>query len=445
MLFSLKKINSILGINKDIIWSIYNKLWTAVKGPLTVVFIIKFLELNEQGLWYTFISLGALKVFAELGFTSIITQFVSHEFSKLYRKNNETDFTSPNSDKFFSLIRFSIRLYIIIIPVAIIAMIVIGAIYFKNENRNILYIWTIFSLIGGLTLLLSLFQAIYKGLDKVKVIEKNILLGSFGMGIGNLIFLSLNFKLWTLVLSNGIGLFLMLYNLYRIDIEFWQLVFSHKFKKQFKWGKEIINLQWRYAVSWASGYFIFNLIIPVLYKYESAIVAGKYGITFAIISAAIGVSQAWTVTKIPKFNMLIAKNEKNKFNTFFKKSLLQSLTIQLFISLFLVILFFIFSKLDVFSERFLGLEYIIILLLIQIPIQIVNILAIYLRAHKEEPYMVYSIINALFLVLGLFLVLKNYDLYYFLGYLLIIYFIVLLPYALYVFYKKKNEFSTRYF
>jgi O-antigen/teichoic acid export membrane protein len=445
MLNNVKKVNYLIGLNKDILWSIYNKFLTIIKGPLTVFFIVKFLEQKEQGFWYTFISLGALSVFAELGFTSIITQFVSHEYAKLKKVEDKVDFTGLNSDKFFSLIWFSVRLYMFTIPIAIIIMIVIGWIYFKEEELNIIYPWIVFSIVGGMTLLLSLFQAIYKGLDKVKLVEQNILLGSLVIGIGNILFLSLNFKLWALVLGNGIAIFFMLHNLYKIDIEFWKLVYKNRYNRTYQWSNEILNLQWKYAVSWASGYFIFNMIIPFLFKYEGKIIAGQYGITFAIISASISLSQAWVTTKIPRFNILVAKKEIAELDKIFKSSFINALSIQILISTLLILLFFILIKFRIFPDRFLGLNYIIILLVIQIPIQIVNILAIYLRSYKEEPYMIYSVLNAVLLVFGMFAVLKEYDLNYFLIYLLIVYFFILLPYALIIFYRKKRSFKVNLF
>tara|TARA_B110000259_G_scaffold131916_1_gene148818 strand:+ start:5459 stop:6790 length:1332 start_codon:yes stop_codon:yes gene_type:complete len=440
----IKQIVKLIGLDQDIIWTIYNKLWSGIKGSLIVVFVIKFLLPNEQGLWYTFISLGALKIFAELGFTSVITQFVSHEFANISKENITVDSKERAKSRFFSLIKYSIRLYSYVVPIAIIIMIIIGGVYFRSNESRVFYAWIFFSIAGGCSLLLSLFQAIYKGLDKVKAIEKNLLLGSLLMGLGNCLFLFLDFKIWSLVISNILGLFIMAFSLFKLDSEFWFEVINYKEKNKIYWGKEILNLQFRYAISWISGYFIFSLIVPFLYKYEDPIIAGQYGITFVVISSVVGLAQAWIITKIPKFGILVANKEKVRLNHLFKKSFVQGISIQICFSILLMLGFVVLEYLNIFEERFLSLKLISLLLLIQIPVQIINMLAIYLRAHKEEPYVILSLISALVIVLGLFLVLKNYNLYFFLVYTAAAYYFFLLSYALIVFYKKKKLYKIKY-
>lgn len=439
-----KKVANSIGLNRDILWSIYNKFWSATKGPISVIFILQFLLPEDQGLWYTFISLGALKVFAELGFTNIITQFVSHEFANVNEGEKEIEGEEQSVNRFFSLINYSLKLYLIIVPIAILIMIIVGFFYFGIKNRNTLFAWSAFSVIGGLTLTLSLLQAIYKGLDKVKIIQKNLLIGSILMALGNWSFLYLGFKVWALIVGNTLGLLAMLFHIYRIAPFFWKQVIEYKPIKKIYWGGEILKLQWKYAISWISGYFIFNLIVPVLYKYEDPIVAGKYGITYTVLITIVGVSQAWIVTKIPKFNIMLASGKKGELKRFFYKSFLQSLGIQLVLSILVVFIFYVFFKFEFYNERFLSLSYIVLLLLIQIPIQIINFLAVYLRAFKEEPYVVYSFFNALLIAFSLYFILPNYGFNALIYSMTILYWFVMLPYGVYIFFKKQKQYLTKF-
>lgn len=439
-----KKVANRIGLDRDILWSIYNKFWSAAKGPISVIFILQFLLPEDQGLWYTFISLGALKVFAELGFTNIITQFVSHEFANVQEGENQIIGGEDSVNRFFSLINYSLKLYLIIVPIAILIMVIVGFFYFGTENRNTLLAWSVFSVIGGLTLILSLFQAIYKGLDKVKIIQKNLLIGSIMMAIGNWSFLYFEFKVWALIVGNTLGLLAMLFHIYKIAPFFWKQVIEYKPIKKISWGGEILKLQWKYAISWISGYFIFNLIVPVLYKYEDPIIAGKYGITYTVLITIVGISQAWIVTKIPKFNIMLASGKKSELKQFFYKSFLQSVGIQLVLSTFVVLTFYVFFKFEFYNERFLSLSYIILLLLIQIPIQIINFLAIYLRAFKEEPYVIYSICNALLIAFSLYFILPNYGFSVLIYSMTILYWFVMLPYGVYIFFKKQKQYLTKF-
>lgn len=79
MLFKLKQILS----DKDLISTAINQLYRLISGPLMLLFIPLYLTQIEQGYWYTFTSVAALAVFADLGFSNIILQFAAYEFAFL--------------------------------------------------------------------------------------------------------------------------------------------------------------------------------------------------------------------------------------------------------------------------------------------------------------------------------------------------------------------------
>ena len=62
--------------NKDLLYTLLNQLWRIISGPLILLFIPLYLTPMEQGYWYTFISIGALGLFADLGFSNIVLIFL---------------------------------------------------------------------------------------------------------------------------------------------------------------------------------------------------------------------------------------------------------------------------------------------------------------------------------------------------------------------------------
>src|SRR6266480_5031840 len=70
---------------------------------------------------------------------------------------------------------------------------------------------------------------------------------------------------------------------------------------QVSWREEILPMQWRIALSWMSGYFIYQLINPLLFKYQSSAVAGQMGMSQSISNIALGISIAWISTKFPTY------------------------------------------------------------------------------------------------------------------------------------------------
>ena len=143
----------IFKINQDIIWSLSNKLWILIKGPLIIFFLLKYLTVNDQGLWYSFISLGALKIFAELGFTTIVSQFVSHEYVKVKEYNGVIIGDPIYLNRFFGFIKYSLQLFFKISIVAFFLMLIIGLYYYKGNSLSILIGWAFFSFFNVISLI----------------------------------------------------------------------------------------------------------------------------------------------------------------------------------------------------------------------------------------------------------------------------------------------------
>jgi len=255
----LNQIIKKLEIDNALLWVLINKFWSVAKGPISLFFIISYLSPEDQGLWYTFLSLGALTVFAEMGFTSIITQFVSHEYTHLNEINGFLKGNTQSRDKLVSLVRYALKFYLILIPLAIVLLYFVGKYFLTDASSEVFLLWMVFSVAGGIQLLVSLLQSIVEGFDKVALVQKNIFVGSLVLPIVNWTLLYFNFGLSTLVVSNIVSIVLMLSLFYfRTKKLFFQIT-RHTIVTKYKWFNEIVKLQWKYAVSWMAGYFIFNL------------------------------------------------------------------------------------------------------------------------------------------------------------------------------------------
>ena len=156
--------------------------------------------------------------------------------------------------------------------------------------------------------------------------------------------------------------------------------------------KEIFPLQWRIAVSWVSGYFIFQLFNPVLFATEGATVAGQMGLTLQALTLS------WINTKVPRISGLIALKEYVQLDTLFNKTFKQVMAIGLCFVSFFVIVLISFQKMHIvllgidFSTRFLPAIPLLLMAWATISMMPVNCWATYLRCHKKEPLMVNSIV-----------------------------------------------------
>src|SRR4030043_517673 len=70
-------------INKDHIFTALNQFSKSGYGLLTLILVPLFFTQEEQGYWFALMSLSALVLLADSGFSNIILQFVAHEFAFL--------------------------------------------------------------------------------------------------------------------------------------------------------------------------------------------------------------------------------------------------------------------------------------------------------------------------------------------------------------------------
>ncbi|RAU82990.1 MATE family efflux transporter [Pontibacter arcticus] len=400
----LNKLSRYLNIDQDILYSIALKLWSVIKTPLSFYFITQYLTIDEQGYWYTFINLGALSVFAELGFTTIITQYVSHEFAHLeLNRNKRLTGSSEALEKIISLIKFTFKVYSYLIPLGIIILSFVGVLFFSKYDAysSITLAWIVYAFTGGLTLLVSYVGALLQGLDKVKEVLKINLISGFLSVFSIWISLYFNLKLWALSVG---GFVLIISTLVLYINQLGPLYFQiskFKIKTKFSWFKEIMPLQIKFSLSWISSYFVFYFAVPITMYFLGAEEAGRLGISISITTAMLHLAHAWISTKTPLLNMLVSKREfglmDQKFNSLHSSSIIVFIVISIILLLIYIYIFPIFTL----NYRFLTLLQLSILLCAELPKLIYGNLAVYLRAFKVEPFLHVSIITAILTVVAL--------------------------------------------
>ncbi|WP_149242268.1 oligosaccharide flippase family protein [Dyadobacter sp. 32] len=430
-----------LNIDKSIFWSIVNKGFGVFRAPITIFFIVKYLSTAEQGTWYTFTSLQALTMLADLGFASITTQFISHEYAHLRFEGERIAGEDSRLDRFIAFIYFSVKFYLMVSLAAIVILLGAGIWYFAKVDTHLLYVWIAYSFIGGIGLLTAMFQAIYQGLNKVKEIQINILFNSFFVTFITCLTLFLGFKIWALVLGSFLGTLLALIGLFGMGKTFWSQVYSYKIKKEYNFLKETFGLQIRYAVSFVATYLIGFLYVPAIYKYVSATAAGQVGLLISVMTALSSVAYSWTQTKVPTFNILVAQKKINELDRSIKKATLQSALV--FSSLSIVLLVAIsvmpFTFLSQYAARLPDTNIIILYIFSQFFLILFNSLTLYLRAFKKEPLMGVQVLSSILLLLSVGFILKGgLGLHTFMFSVNLYTWVIVMPLAYFVFQKNRK-------
>ena len=103
-----------MGIDRAVFFAISGKIWTMAAGLITTLLIASFFPPELQGYYYTFFSVQAMQVFAELGLGTVITAYASHEWSKLGFDTQCKLTGDPDAkSRLISLGRFALRWYLV--------------------------------------------------------------------------------------------------------------------------------------------------------------------------------------------------------------------------------------------------------------------------------------------------------------------------------------------
>jgi hypothetical protein len=353
--------------------------------------------------------MAALTVFAELGFTSIVIQYVSHEFAHLQlNEDNTVSGDSLKLEKFIGLIKFCINRYLIIIPIGVLIVLLVGFIFFKNAlyNTHLITVWIIYAVSGGLTLFTSLLSSIIQGINKVKHVLQINLYANIVSTITIWVVLISGGGIWALTISSLMLCAVSFSFFFSKYYHFFSQVYSYPIINKFNWGKEVYSLQMRYSISWIAGYFVFNFVTPVTLYFLGPVMAGKVGITFTSTSAILQMSYSWVSNKIPELNMNISLGKKNEAKNLFRS--LNKSSLFFFLLCSAIVLIVLQVNLFNLSIKFLPVWVTAIVLISEFAKLLFGNWAVYLRAYKSEPYLFLSVANGLLTLVTFLVCLKFY-------------------------------------
>ena len=443
----INRLLNTLGIDGAILYTSSARIIQAGGSIITLLLIAKFLSKEEQGFYYTFTSVLAIQIFFELGLSGILTQFVAHEMAHIELENNIFKGEQKYISRLASIIHFSAKWYFIFALLLIIALILGGGIFFYKNTQGVEHIqwqvpWLMVSIFGGFNLLISPIMAILQGMHKVKEIAKLSFIQQIIVMIVSWISLILGAKLYLVAINLMMNFFILLI-LYGLSgyLKLLCNLLKYKVIEKINYWKEIFPYQWKIALSWASGYFIFQALNPIVFSFYGAVVAGKLGMTITILNGILALVISWTSTKIPLWSSYIAKREydeldKSVIYTIKKSTLVAFLGISGAIILIGGLQYFNLNL----GNRFLPIELAFILLM-TIPINnVINIWSASLRSFKKEPFLFVALMVGLFSITEVYITAKFFSLTILIVGYFLVFALVSLPLNLYVYNKKKKEY-----
>ena len=398
----IRKIGQLVGVDKAIFFTSTARIVQGLGGIISVIFVARFLTGIEQGFYYTFGSLLAIQIFFELGLNGIITQYVAHEVSHLTQNGEKYEGEDKYLSRLASLLHFCVKWYGVLSIALFVLLSSTGFIFFSNFYKaeapvNWLMPWLLLSVGTTLYFMLSPFIAFIEGLGKVKEVAKIRLIQQVTTMLVVWSALLMGLKLYVGGVGTLIGVTILCYFIFSKFLPLFRNIYAIKIIERVSYRNEIFPFQWKIALSWVSGYFIFQLFNPVLFATEGAVVAGQMGMTLTALNAILGFTLSWVTTKVPTFSGLIAQKKYIQLDNLFNRTLLQSsvINISALIGMFVFIFGIRYLNIQIggknLGDRFLTYLPMLFMMLPILLNHIIAALATYLRCHKREPMMIQSI------------------------------------------------------
>lgn len=398
-----RKIATKLGVDKAILFTSFSRVIQGAGGIISVLIVASFLTDVEQGFYYTFASILAIQVFFELGLNGIITQYVAHEVSHLTEVNNKYVGSEKHLSRMTSILHFAIKWYLILSFFVFALLLTVGFVFFSHFYKSKVPIdwllpWFILSFSTTLYFAISPIIAFVEGLGKVKEVAKiRLMQQSLVMFLtwGGLVF---GMKLYVGGIAALAGVAVLIFFVIYHFLPLLHNIYLHQVTEKLSYKEEILPFQWKIALSWIGGYFIFQLFNPVIFATEGAAAAGQMGMTLNALTSILALSFGWMATKIPVYSGYIAQRDFKKLNKLFNTTFFQSSFVIIFamVGLFVVIFGIRYFNVIVvgknLGDKFLPYLPMVFMMISFLMNHIIGSLAVYLRCHKKEPMLVHSLV-----------------------------------------------------
>ena len=389
------------GLDRAIAFTVLARGWSSLAGLVTLVLIARFLTPVQQGYYYTFSSLVALQIVFELGFSFVVLQLAAHERAHLTISGDGRVQGDPVAHaRLASVLQKSVRWYGVAACLMMATVIPAGFYFFNTHQRAGAAIawqapWFVMVLAAACTFQMDPVFSFLEGCGQVSQVARM----RFGQAV-------VGTSMGWIALLSGHGLFApaMLIAGQAFVGAVWLLrrrrllLGLARYESgchRVGWRTEIWPFQWKIAVSWLCGYFIFQLFNPVLFAYQGPAAAGQMGMSLSIASSLSAIAISWMSTKSAPFGNLVARGDFASLDRLFFRTLKQS-TVLLAIgaAAFMSCLLYIAGHFPKLAGRVLAPWAFAFLLITVISNHVVFSESVYLRSHKREPFLIVSIINA---------------------------------------------------
>jgi hypothetical protein len=395
------KLPHAIGLDRAIAFTVLGRAVQGLGSVGSVLLIVHFLTKAEQGYYYMLWSLVALQNVFELGFSFVILQVAAHERAHLeFHEDGKITGSEAAHARLASLLQRAVRWYATAAVIMAVVLMVGGARFFSlHQQPQTPEMWVVplrvTVLACAITFSIGPVLSFLEGCGQVaQVARMRFFQSAVSVSASWTALLSHHglFSPAMVLLGQGLVASILLFSRRRLLVPLLRIPVGGR---GISWRREVWPFQWKIAVSWLCDYFIFQLFTPVLFAFRGPVEAGRMGLSMNVVLQLSAMMLAWMTTKAAPFGSLIAKRDTPQLDRMFFRSLRQSLL--LFGAAASLVLAGVLAApyiVPKISQRIEDWPIFLLLLLTALSSHVVQSEAIYLRAHKCEPFLVQSMVIA---------------------------------------------------
>ncbi len=320
-----------LGVDGAVGYTVAYRGWQLAAGLVTVLLVGHWLSPIAQGVFFTYMSLVALQVLFELGLTTVVMQYASHEMAHVrWTAHGTLEGDSRALGRLRALRALATRWFAAaaVLVVLVVTPIGLAVLRSRPEVAEVAYwaaAWTVLVVATALTLAVTPALAMLEGCGRVREVARfRLVQDLLAFGVCWLLLLRGAGVMSYAALAVVRALASVAWSTTAVDRPWRALAPSDPSVAGAMWH-ELWPMQWRIAVSWVSGVFIFQVLPPIAFMVAGAVAAGQLGMTLTVTSTVTTLAASWLGPKAPVFGALIARARFAELHSLFRRTLLQAL------------------------------------------------------------------------------------------------------------------------
>jgi len=392
------------GVDRAVGYTLLRQGWAMASLPVTLYLVTTYFSKEIQGFYFTFASLLFLQTFVELGFGTVMLQFVSHEWAQLHLNDrNEIEGAPEASSRLASIIRLALKWYLVMGGVFFFMVGVSGDIFLSQHATDISYRapWWLLCAFVSLSFLLVPLRGVLEGSNRIEVSQKTQLVSGIVSSVAGWIAIFYGAGLFALAVINGISVLVSYVLLIPLFRPYSRLVSGRAAGEVISWRKEFWPLQWKMGISWLCGFFMFQSFVPFMFHFHGPVVAGRMGATLAVYNTVNAFAQSWVYAASPLMGMLSARGDFQSLVALVRKTYIRTVVVSTLLAVCALLAIWGMRSAGLpQAERFGEPAIIAILLLAAVAMQLPNVETQAIRFQKKEPFVKVSVFSAALVILS---------------------------------------------